>query len=142
MLRRNLSGFTLVELIIYITLFSLTTTALVSMSLLVSGVSAKSLAAQAVLMDARQIDGFIRNKLLLTENVVNPTAGVSFNSLEISFYSGETGRIYLENGQVKYTEAGNIYNISSSDTIVSSLEFINLGINKDSIKYSFNIDKI
>jgi type II secretory pathway pseudopilin PulG len=140
MLKKDLSGFTLVELIIYIALFSLTATALISMGLLVSGVSAKSMSAQAVLLDARQTDSFIKSKLILAESVSSPLSGQSSANLILNYYDGSAGQIYLENNQVNYSEDGLIYNISSSETYVSTLEFVNLGINKDSIKYSFNID--
>ncbi len=142
MLKRNLSGFTLVELIIYITLFSLTVSALVSINLLVSGVSAKSMSAQATLIDARQVDDFIRNKLIIAKNVASPLSGQTSASLTINYYDDSVGQIILENNQVKYIEGATTYDISSTDTYISNLEFKNLGINKDSIKYSFNIDKV
>lgn len=121
------NGFTLTEAILYTVLLGFLAAAFVSLALLLSAASAKALLAEGVLSDTRAADAFIARELRSAETILSPAGGNSSSSLEYIYYNGDSGRISLLDGRIKYSVNNSAWDsITSAKTAVSRLDFTNL----------------
>jgi prepilin-type N-terminal cleavage/methylation domain-containing protein len=136
-------GFTLIELILYVTIVTIMLSALVPFAWNIVGGSAKSSAQQEVSSQARLVSERIKYEIRNANSINSPAASASATILNIN--SPTATIIDLTAGKVRIsTNGGTSYdNLNSADTVVSNLTFTSYtsGDNKTKhIQFIFTID--
>lgn len=138
--RKPNKGFTLVEVIIYVFLFSIIMTSLVSFGLLLSSLNAKNLLLREANANARNAFNFISSELQNSKDILSPIAGTSSSTVVYLDSDLEQKKISLKNGILYLFFQDNIFSITRDNILFSNLLFKNLSIDNsaDSIQFSFD----
>lgn len=136
--REKKAGFTLIETVIYIALFSLVVGVFVSFVLTISGLRSKQRSAHDVLSNERVLDGLLRYYVNTADEIVSP-GPIATSSSMIFRKSGSstTSRIYVSEGMIYLEEDGNSVPMLSSDCEVRDVVFSNLS--SDNLSSSINV---
>lgn len=139
--RSQNAGFTLIELVVYLFIFSIVvsmvfwTTKTMRLARVKSDVThiVEEEGAQAMI----QITQLVRN----AQTINSPLLGLSASTLSITSYSGATGTFSVSGGMIVYTQGSASYPLTSTKTVPSSLTFSNLGYTgtNGSMKISFTL---
>ena len=139
---RKKSGFTLIEVIIYVSIVSVFLSALVPFAWNMIGGSVKSSAQQEVSSQARYVSERIKYEIRNADNINSVSAGSIY--LDVPGTGNDPTIIDLSGGKirVKLGAAAEV-NLNSNDTIITSLTFTDY-TSADSktknIQFSFTID--
>lgn len=138
-MKKTVRGFSLIEVIIYLGLFSVIATALFQFSFNILGLGTKDQTSRQVLVDARilseRISFFIRNAEGIDEG------SSSFDSVNGKLVlkkigSSDTMSIDVQNGKIFLTETGNPSTaLHSSFSKIESLSFSKYGFAVDHSEY-------
>ncbi len=121
------NGFTLVETLIYISLFAFLMTGFISFSLAATSLYAKGKSMEEVLYSARQIDQVISYYIKNSKggNTI-PSPAQTSTSLEMDLLDGSDVRVYLDNDLLMLeVDSDEAIQISPNEVIVSDLSFKN-----------------
>lgn len=134
-------GFTFIELILYIAILTIILSSLVPFAWNVVGTSVKSMVQQEVNTNARYISERIKFEIRNASGINS----VSATSISLSTSTPVTNPtiIDLSGGNIRVTQgAESPFNLNSTNTVISSLTFVNYtsGDNKTkNIQFTFNI---
>lgn len=134
-------GFTLLELIIYMGVFSMILLILVQIFGVALDIMGESQAKSTVSQDGEYINLRLGYDIKRAESVNVPLAiGEERETLEIVI-NGENYRYSLVNGVLILTNNSGSFDLSGFDTVVSNLKFKKLGYEngKDSVTVSFTL---
>lgn len=144
---KNISGkkgFSLVEVLIYLSIIGILGTVLTALALRVSFLRSKSYALYEKQANAGEIMEYISRKIRFSEAVMNPARGTASSALELDiagspdnlFFYEDNGRLYSRSG------TGRPIALDSGETRISGLEFRNLSADsgKDSIRFVFTLE--
>lgn len=149
MTRLKKTGFTLVELLLYMGLLSIFLVVLTDLYLSVLNVQTESQATSAVEQDGRYILGKFMYDIPQVQSstaIVSPTLGVSSSTLQLTI--GAVSYVYSLNGgnlQLVRSDLGTEI-LNGYDTTISNLNFTHLGNSgapntaaKDTVSVSFTV---
>lgn len=141
---KALSGFTLMEIVIYMGLLSILLVVLTTIFLSILDAQLESQTISSVQQDGR----FVINKLIYDINRANDISvpanvGEESNTLELSI-GGANYKYDLAGGKLRLNINNNINSLNGFDTTISNLTFQRLGKvgGKNSIKVGFTIASI
>ena len=139
---KNKKGITLVEVLVYIAIFSLSISALVSYFLMINVINIKNNTISMLENDSRYIFSLLENSIINSNEVIYPLLGMASSTLIIDGKEGDPDlKIYEENSALYIEEIGeNIYNLSSDNLLISDLEFFVSGENGKNVKISFLLE--
>lgn len=142
-LKKKESGFTLIELILYISIISIFLVSLVPFAWNIIGGGVKSAAEQEVFSQARSVSERIKYEIRNATGINNVSAtSISLVKSEVSL---NPTVIDLSGGKIRITQGtpGTPYNLNSNDTSATSLIFTDY-TSADSktkhIQFTFTID--
>lgn len=123
---KKIAGFTLIETVIYIALFSLVIGAFVSFVLTISAMRNKQRAVHEVLSNERVLDSLLSLQVKMAGEIISPVA-VSTSSSMIFRKRGTTSisRIYVSEGMIYLEEEGGAFPMLSSECVVRDFVFSN-----------------
>ena len=142
-LNRNPLGFTLIELILYMSIVSIIIGALVPFAWNIIEGSSKSSVQQEVSSQARFVSEKIKYEIRNASSINSPAAGASAATLNLN--SSPTTIIDLSSGKVRISKDGgsSYVNLNSNDTLVSGLTFTSYTSSDNKtkhIQFTFTID--
>ena len=135
------NGFTLIELIIYMGIFSMVLLIMVQLFGSVMDVLTESQAKSSVTQDEEFINLRLDYDLKRASSVVSPSnLGDSSQSLQISV-NGETYVYSLSNGKLVLSNNSGVYSLNGFDTTVTNLNFKKVGFanGKNSIVVTYTL---
>lgn len=136
----NRGGFTLIETTIYAALIGITLTGFISFALLISGLKNKVYAMTELEAGARTALNLVARQIRAAEEIITPAAGTSGGTLELRLADNSILTIAADSGIITLDQDGVAANITGSKTLVSDLNFTNLGsIQAGNVKISFNL---
>ena len=135
------SGFTFIEVILYVSIISIVLTALVPAAWNIIGGSVKSSSQQEVFSQARYVSERIKYEIRNASGITT----VGATSISLTNFSPDTTTVIdLSGGKIRINKNGaGAVNLNSNDTNVTSLTFTNYtsGDNKTKhIQFVFTID--
>ncbi|NQV00819.1 MAG: prepilin-type N-terminal cleavage/methylation domain-containing protein [Parcubacteria group bacterium] len=138
-------GFTLIELIIYISLVSIMLLGIASFSRTILQTRAKNQVIAEVEQQGIQIAQILSQKIRNAENIIAPTLGNNANSLTLDVVAvAQDPTVFsLDAETIKIEESGaNQINLTNSKVIASGLVFQNLSRTDTPgiVKFSFTLD--
>lgn len=138
----NKSGMTLIEVLIYIAIFSLSITSLVSYFLMVNAINIKDNTIINVENDSKFIFETIGKNIINSNDIVYPLNGSASSTLILNMPSAEDNLVfYLNDGMLYAKDAENSsYEISSNNTRIKNLEFFVTGSDVKNVKISFLLE--
>lgn len=139
-------GYTLVELLIYISLVGSSLLIFVNFISVITSSGNKSSAISEVQQSAIQLNQEIHNIISNADSITSPVPGASSGTIEV-IYSDPAQNpsiISLSTGIVEVSENGNVIQISSDKVIISNLQFQNnsgaAGVNLINYSYTSNFN--
>jgi type II secretory pathway pseudopilin PulG len=138
--KKNIKGFTLVETIIYVLLFSVVMGGVVSFGLLLSAINAKNLCIRETQANARTALNFISSEIKSAKDIVSPEFGNSSTVLVYIDQDENSKTIKLDEGILIFVSDGEEISINRSSVLISDILFKNLSLDNetDSIQFSFD----
>jgi len=138
--KKNIKGITLVETIVYVALFSIVMSTLVSFGFLLSALNTKNLIIREANANSRNILNFINNQIEYAQNVVSPIIGASSSTLVYFDQDNIQKEIFLKNNSFYFLSNNELFEITRDNILFSDLLFRNLSSDnsQDSIQFSFN----
>ena len=135
LLIKNKEGLTLVEMLIYIAIFSISISAIVSYFLMINSVNTKSLIVSKVESDSQYIFSTLEKNILNSNDIIFPEEGMSSSTLilatpDLTFHQ-KNGTLFLEESN------GVEFPLSSNGIVVSDLEFFISGNDKKNVRITF-----
>ncbi len=126
----NNNGFSLVEVIIYIALFAMLMTAVLSFSLSTIGAHAKTSSMEEVLSGAREIERIINYYIKeQAAEISYPSPGSNNNSLRLLTLDGSDVLIYLDNGRLMIKiDSAEAKAVTANELLISDLSIYNYGV--------------
>lgn len=138
-------GSTLIELLLYMMIFSILTVALFQLFVMIIETQLESQSTSSVLVDGQYVLNRFNYDIKRAKNIISPMTGGQSSTLELSIDT--TTYIYtLTNGNITIASSGaqTSDQLNSTNTNVSDLSFTHLGDtqgnNTDTITISFNIN--
>ena len=119
-LKRSVNqGFTLIELVLYVTMIAVVLGAMTPVAWEVVGGGAKAMVQQEVAASARNLAERIKNEIRNAKSVVSVGGSV----LVLENYTGPNTTVDLAAGRVRIDEGGGPIQLNSQNTTVTSLVF-------------------
>lgn len=137
----NAKGFTLVEFIIYMGIFSILLLILTRMFTSTLDTQLETESASSIEQDARFVFMKLTSDIQAADSIVTPAAiGSSSSTLQITI-NGLTNIYALNNGNITLTNNNGTNQVNNYDTTISDLSFLRLGNDggKNTITASFTI---
>ena len=137
-----LTGFTLIETLIYTALIGIVLTGFITFALLISGLSTKNYVIEEVNVNARTAVNLISQKIKQAKGVVNPTQGMASSILILQMPDGRLLTISASGNVLTLDEDGSVVHITGDEVAVIDLNFTNLAgaDQNDNIRITFNIE--
>ena len=137
---KNIRGITLVETIIYVLLFGIIMSSLVSFGLLLSALNNKNLIMREANANSRNVLIFLNTQIEYSKNIISPSPGMSSGTLLYLDQDDVQKEIKLENGSLYLLSDNNSFKFTRDNIFFSNLLFHNLSSlgNEDNIQFSFN----
>lgn len=135
------SGFTVVELILYMAIMGIFLTVLTEIFTSISGVRTESEISSSVAQDNTFILARLMYDIQRADNAATPaSAGQQSSSLQLTI-GGATNTYSIVGGNLKLTNASGSNNLNGFNTSISNLNFTRLGngSDTDTIKISYTI---
>jgi type II secretory pathway pseudopilin PulG len=134
-------GFTLVELILYVAIFTLMMTSLIPFAWNIIGGGAKSTTQQEISSNARYVSEIIKYEIRRASGITSVTS----TSISLTNFSPDsTTVIGLSGGKITISKnGGGAVNLNSNDTTISSLTFTNYtsaGNTSENIQFAFTMN--
>lgn len=139
---QNRKSFTLIELLLYMAIFSILLVVITELFLTILDTQLSSQATSQVEQDESFLIEKFTYDLRRAQNVLIPAAiGISSDSLQITI-DGVNYSYVLDNNDLKLTNGLGTNQLNSINTAVSNLNFLRLGnlSGKNTIKISFTIE--
>lgn len=137
-------GFTLIEVLIYITIIGIVVSGFIVFALSINSSRAKTYVVQEVQANARVALDLISQKIRLADDVVIPTEGNSGSSLEIDMPGPDPNLTFSVTGGVLGIAegVGDPTPITSDEVDVSNLNFTNLAESgeRDNIRVEITVE--
>ena len=135
-------GITLIEVLVYISVISLSIISFTSYFLMMNSISVKNKVISSIEGDSNYIFNLLENKIFNAENLVYPEKGNASSTMIIAMSEGPDLKIFSELGILYLEEiTGDIFQISSSDDVLEELRFDVSNSDKTNIKVSFLLKK-
>lgn len=137
----NKNGFTLIELVLFMGLFSIILGILVNLFSVIVDAQMEVQSTSAVESDSKFITTRLMHDIQRAESILTPaTLGAQTATLNLSI-SGTDFQYALSNGNLELTEGTDVDNLNSAETNVTSISFQRLGNigGKNAVKVSFSI---
>ncbi len=127
-MKNKKTGFTLIEMIIYIAIIGIIVTAFISFSISISNARNKTYVVQEVNANARFALDLIAQKIKASTSISNPTKGNIDSEITLSFKAPADDITFsLLNGIIQMTEGANpAVSITTNEVSVDSFTFSNL----------------
>jgi len=141
--KKNISGFTMMETVVYLAIVGIVATAFISFSLTIVSIRNKNYAQEETEANIRAVINLISQKIREADDVVLPASGGQDTALVLDNGVNPEITFNLDDGQIMMTEgAGQAIAITSNEIDASVLEFSNLAQSgdKDSIKINLTFD--
>ncbi|MBN2838776.1 MAG: prepilin-type N-terminal cleavage/methylation domain-containing protein [Fusobacteriaceae bacterium] len=137
----NKKGMTLVEVLIYTAIFSLSITSLISYFLMVNAINIKNNVIINVENDSKFIFETIGKNIINSENIIYPLTGAASSTLILDMYNLENNlEFYLNNGILYVKEGNSSYALGSSYINMKNLEFFVSGDKSKNVKITFSLE--
>jgi len=137
-------GFTLIEVLIYITIIGVVVSGFIAFALSINSSRAETYVVQEVQANARVALDLISQKIRLADDVVSPSEGNSASSLELDMPNpGPNLTFSVTDGVLGIAEeVGDPTPITSDEVNVSNLTFTNLAVSgeRDNIRVEITIE--
>ncbi len=137
-------GFTLIEVLIYITIIGVVVSGFIAFTLSISNSRSKNYVMQEVQANSRVALGLISQKIRLAEDVITPSEGNSTSTLILDMPAPDPNLTFsITNGILGITEGvGNPTPITSGEVNVSNLSFTNWAIagERDNIRVEMTVE--
>ena len=134
----NKQGFTLVETLLYALLVGMIVSGLISFSLAMISIKAKSEIIAEINANINDLGDIISREVKTAQEIITPGPGQSSDSLVLIAPVNNTKTITVADGLVAITDATETLYLSSDEIAVSGLNFVNLGsLGQDSIRVVF-----
>lgn len=137
-------GFTILELIIYMGIFSMILLIVVQIFGVSLDILGESQAKSTVAQDGEYLNLRLGYDIKMAEDILQPAgAGDVSDQMQIVI-NGETFSYYLVNGKLKLANNSGVNDLNGFDTTVSDLSFKKIGFEngKDSVVVSFTISSV
>lgn len=136
-------GFTLVELLLYMGIFTILLTVITTIFTQSIDTQLESQATSSVEQDGRYILAKLIYDINRASSITSPTLGNSASSLQI-VVNGVTQTYQLSSGNLTITDSNGTNNLNGFDTSISNLSFRQLGNvgGKNSIRINFTASSI
>jgi hypothetical protein len=130
----------LIDLLVYIGVISLSVSAFVGFALAVAGVRSRAESAGGLLAECRDSWSLISRAVETAEAIAGPLPGSVGDELAFLGPDG-TGTIGLANGRLRYqTEGEAAVYLTGEETLIEHIEFRNLGLaGRDSIRFELDL---
>jgi len=135
-------GMTLIEVIIYTAIFSLSITTLVSYFLMVNAINIKNNVLINVESDSKFIFETIGKNIINSDNIIYPPSGTASSSLILDMPETEDDLVFYLNNKMLYVRdrVDSFYKISSNNIEIKNLEFFVSGDDTKNVKVSFSLE--
>ncbi|MDA3840403.1 MAG: prepilin-type N-terminal cleavage/methylation domain-containing protein [Patescibacteria group bacterium] len=139
---KNNKGITLVEVIVYIAVFSVSITALVSYILMINVVNIKNNVISNLENESRFIFSVLEKNIINSENIIYPTENIASSTLILDMPEANPNlKFYIDNRKFYVEEIGaSSYALTSDRIDINQLEFFASVSDKTNIKISFTLE--
>lgn len=140
-MKKNIKGFTLIELIMYIGLFSILLLVMTQIFTWILDIQLESQATSSIFQDGQYITNRISYDIQRAQSIILPaTNGQSTNNLELNI-DGTTYIYTIINNNITVSNNLDTNALNSSNTNISNLTFKRVGntSGKDTVNLSFTI---
>lgn len=136
---KNNKGITLVEVLVYITIFSLSLTSFVSFFLMINAINSKNNSMILVEGGSRFFLDTLGNNFLNSKEIIYPLSGTASSTLRVINGDGEDLKIFLDEGVVYIEESVGLYQLTDKDIFVDDLLFFVSGKNNENLKITYSL---
>ncbi len=138
---KNKNGLTLIEVLVYLVVFSMSVVVIISFLLMINTVNSKNSIIIDVESDAQFVFDIFERKIKNSSKIISPETGEEASELTIEDDSGEL-KIYENEGILYIEEEGPlVYQLTKNNLIIRDLKFIVSGSDGRNIKTSFILNQ-
>lgn len=134
------AGFTLVELLIYMALFSVFVLIISEIFLSLLETKVESIGTASIEQDGRYLVAKLTQDINQSTSITTPSSLGSSGSTLVLNRSGDTYTYSLSNGQITVVGPAGTDRLTGSGTIVTALNFTKLGATVDAETVRFQVD--